>query len=118
MRPVSAGSSRSMAAKPRKSAARHASNHDVPRCAASAPSSVVPAAIAVENTTIIKTGSTSGAIVISREAPMPPNAPLVERTHRREEAGQREQPEEHDRVAQRKGRRPRPHDRNEGARGH
>jgi len=40
-----------------------------------APSSVVPAATAVENTTIIKTGSTSGAIVISREAPMPPNAP-------------------------------------------
>src|SRR5450759_1737622 len=75
MRPVSAGSSTSMAAKPRKSAACQARTHDVPRCAARAPSSVVPAATAVENTTIINTGSTSGAIVISREAPMPPNAP-------------------------------------------
>src|SRR5450759_3904791 len=75
MRPVSAGSSTSMAANPRKSAACQARTHDVPRCAARAPSSVVPAATAVENTTIIKTGSTSGASVISREAPMPPKAP-------------------------------------------
>ena len=34
-----------------------------------------PATTAIENTTIIRTGSTSGATVISREAPMPPNAP-------------------------------------------
>ena len=55
---------------------------------------------------------------LARGAHAAERAAGVERADRREEARQREQAEEHHRVAQRKGRRPRPDDRHERARGH